>query len=305
MPRSAAAHRPSAGTSSDTRSEDMEDTGMAMLQKYGAGPDQIDAMGTKALRETFMIEGMFAPGQIAFAYTHFDRMIVGGAVPTDAPLSFGDGEDVGTPHFFDAREMGIANLGGAGWIEVDGIRHPMAPRSVLYVGRGTKAVTMGSDDACAPARFYMNSVPAGAEVPTRLITREQSKMVTFGEAARANKRDLRMYIHPEVAPSCLLLMGITDPDEGSVWNTMPPHLHERRMEAYCYFDMDASDRVMHFMGRPDNTRHLVLRDSDIVMSPAWSIHMGAGTGRYAFVWGMTGENQAYNDVAPVAISELR
>lgn len=278
---------------------------MAMLQKYGAGPDQIDRMTTKDLREAFMVEGMFVPGRISFAYTHFDRMIVGGAVPTEVPLDFGGGEDVGTPHFFDAREMGIANLGAAGWIEVDGTRHEMAPRSVLYVGRGTRQVRLGSDDGAWPARFYMNSVPAGADIPTRLITQEEAKMVTFGEAARSNRRDLRMYIHPEVSPSCLLLMGITDPEPGSAWNTMPPHLHERRMEAYCYFDMDDSDRVMHFMGRPDNTRHLVVADSDIVMSPAWSIHMGAGTGRYAFVWGMTGENQAYNDVAPVALSELR
>jgi len=278
---------------------------MGMLQKYGAGPEQIDRMTTQELRETFMVEGMFQPGRIGFAYTHFDRMIVGGAVPTDAPLSFGDGADVGTPHFFDAREMGIGNLGGAGWIEVDGTRYPMAPRSVLYVGRGSKAVTMGSDDPAAPAWFYMNSVPAGVEIPCTLITYEQSKMISMGDPAKSNVRKLRMYIHPEVTPSCLLLFGITDPEPGSVWNTMPPHLHERRMEAYCYFNMSDENRVMHFMGRPDTTRHMVVANGDIVMSPAWSIHMGAGTGPYSFVWGMTGENQAYNDVSPVAISELR
>ncbi|WP_164876169.1 5-dehydro-4-deoxy-D-glucuronate isomerase [Falsirhodobacter deserti] len=278
---------------------------MAMLQRYGAGPEQIDAMNTDALRDAFMVEGMFIPGTIAFAYTHFDRMIVGGAVPTEAPLSFGDGADVGTPLFFDAREMGIANLGGAGWIEVDGTRHALANRDVLYVGRGTRSVTLGSDIARAPARFYMNSVPAGADVPTRLITKTESKVLTLGDAAKCNVRNLAMYIHPEVAPSCLLLMGITDPAHGSVWNTMPPHLHERRMEAYCYFDLSAEDRVVHLMGRPDNTRHLIVGNSDVVLSPAWSIHMGAGTGPYAFVWGMTGENQAYGDVNPVAIAELR
>lgn len=278
---------------------------MGMLQKYGAGPDQIDGMTTAKLRDAFMVEAMFLPGQINFAYTHFDRMIVGGAVPTDTPLSFGDGADVGTLFFFDAREMGIANLGGPGWIEVDGTRHALGNRDVLYIGRGTKSVTMGADAADTPPHFYMNSVPAGADIPTRLITRAQSKVIELGDAAKSNKRSLAMYIHPEVAPSCLLLMGITDPDRGSIWNTMPPHLHERRMEAYCYFDLAAEDRVMHFMGRPDNTRHLVVADNDIIMSPAWSIHMGAGTGPYAFVWGMTGENQAYNDVSPVAISELR
>ena len=223
----------------------------------------------------------------------------------DAALSFGSGEDVGTALFFTAREMGIANLGGPGWIETDGTRHALAGRDVLYVGRGTRTVTMGSDDPAAPARFYMNSVPAQVDIPTRLITRAKAKVIELGEAARANVRSLAMYIHPEVAPSCLLLMGITDPAAGSVWNTMPPHLHERRMEAYCYFDLAPEDRVMHFMGRPDNTRHLVVADGDVVLSPAWSIHMGAGTGPYAFVWGMTGENQAYTDVDPVAIAELR
>lgn len=278
---------------------------MTMLQRYGAGPDQIDAMLTDDLRDNFMVEGLFQPGEIGFCYTHYDRMIVGAAVPTTQPLTFGDGADVGTPHFFDAREMGIANLGGAGWIDVDGTRHPLANRDVLYIGRGAKSVTLGSDDASAPARFYMNSVPAGADIANRLITRAESKPVEFGQADKANHRRLRMYIHPEVAPSCLLLMGITDLADGSVWNTMPPHLHERRMEAYCYFDLSDDNRVFHFMGRPDNTRHLVVADSDIVLSPSWSIHMGAGTGPYGFVWGMTGENQAYNDVDPVAIKDLR
>lgn len=278
---------------------------MTMQQRYGGGPAEIDGMTSDDLRATFMVERMFRPGEIVWAYTHFDRMIVGGATPTDTPLTFGDGAEVGTDLFFTAREMGIANLGGAGWVAVDGTRHALANRDVLYVGRGTRAVTLGSDDPAAPARFYMNSVPAQVDIPTRLITRAEAKVIELGEAARANLRSLAMYIHPEVAPSCLLLMGITDPAAGSVWNTMPPHLHERRMEAYCYFDLAPEDRVMHFMGRPDNTRHLVVADGDVVLSPAWSIHMGAGTGPYGFVWGMTGENQAYTDVDPVAIAELK
>lgn len=278
---------------------------MTMLQRYGANPGDIDGMNTARLRDTFMVETVFRPGEIVWAYTHFDRMIVGGAVPSGTPLGFGDGADVGTAHFFAAREMGIANLGGAGWVEVDGTRHALANRDVLYVGRGTQSVTMGSNDEASLARFYMNSVPAQADFPTRLIRKAEAKVIEMGEAERANVRSLAMYIHPEVAPSCLLLMGITDPAAGSVWNTMPPHLHERRMEAYCYFDLAPEDRVMHFMGRPENTRHLVVADGDVVLSPAWSIHMGAGTGPYGFVWGMTGENQAYTDVDPVAVSELR
>lgn len=278
---------------------------MPMMQRYGAGPDQIDGMKTQDLRDVFMTEGLHQPGQIQFAYTHFDRMIVGHAIPTDGDLSFGNGADVGTPLFFDAREMGIANLGGNGWINVDGTRYDVASRDTLYIGRGAQSVTMGSDDAENPAWFYMNSVPAGADHPTRLITQAEAKMVEFGTRDRGNFRQLRMYIHPEVAPSCLLLMGITDVPEGQVWNTQPPHLHERRMEAYCYVIPDAGDRVFHFMGRPDNTRHLVVANGDVVLSPAWSIHMGAGTGPYSFVWGMTGENQAYTDVDPVPVADLR
>ncbi|WP_363802324.1 5-deoxy-glucuronate isomerase [Mesorhizobium sp.] len=166
-------------------------------------------------------------------------------------------------------------------------------------------MTLASDDPERPAHFYMNSVPAGADIAHRLIAGSEAKPLVLGEEARANRRTLRMYIHPEVTPSCLLLMGITDLAPGSVWNTMPPHLHERRMEAYCYFDLAAEDRVVHLMGRPDNTRHLMVADGDVVLSPAWSIHMGAGTGPYAFVWGMTGENQAYTDVDPVAVKDLR
>ena len=154
-------------------------------------------------------------------------------------------------------------------------------------------------------RFYLNSVPAGADHPHRLITKAESKAVTMGDAAKSNVRTLRMYIHPEVSPSCLLLMGITDPAEGSAWNTMPPHTHVRRMEAYFYFDMSDEDRVMHFMGEPSNTRHLVVGSGDGVLSPAWSIHMGAGTGPYAFVWGMTGENQVYWEMDPVPVADLR
>ncbi|PAQ04869.1 5-dehydro-4-deoxy-D-glucuronate isomerase [Mesorhizobium temperatum] len=278
---------------------------MTMRVLFGAGPGEIDGYGTERLRAEFLVERLFESGRIAFAYTHVDRMIVGGACPTGEPLSFGDGADVGTPHLFTSREMGIANLGGAGTVSVDQQRFALANRDVLYVGRGAKQVTLESDSAAHPAWFYMNSVPAGADIKHRLIPKSEAKPLELGEERRANKRTLRMYIHPEVAPSCLLLMGITDLAAGSVWNTMPPHLHERRMEAYLYFDLAAEDRVIHLMGRPDNTRHLIVANGDCVISPAWSIHMGSGTGPYAFVWGMTGENQAYNDVSPVPVETLR
>lgn len=276
-----------------------------MRQIYGTGPRDLAGYDTARLRAEFLIEGLFRPGELDFAYTHIDRMIVGGACPTGMPLRFGGGEDVGTEFFLSAREMGIANLGGAGRITVDGQSFALANRDVLYVGRGGRDIMLESEDAQKPAWFYINSVPAGADIPHRLITRAEAKPLDLGEDRRANKRTLRMYIHPEVAPSCLLLMGITDLAPGSIWNTMPPHLHERRMEAYLYFDLAAADRVVHLMGRPDQTRHLMVANGDLVLSPAWSIHMGAGTGPYAFVWGMTGENQAYNDVNPVAVAELR
>jgi len=272
---------------------------------YGASPADIAAMDTERLRAEFLIETLFSPGELVFVYTHVDRMILGGAVPLDTPLAFDDGKEVGTDLFFTAREMGIANLGGAGSVTIDGTRYAVANRDIVYVGRGARSVTLASDDAARPARFYMNSVPAGADIPHRLITRAQGKALDLGDAARANRRRLVMYIHPEVAPSCLLLMGITDLAPGSVWNTMPPHLHERRMEAYCYFDLAEDDRVIHLMGRPDNTRHLIVANGNALISPAWSIHMGSGTGPYAFVWGMTGENQAYTDVDPVAVKDLR
>ena len=272
---------------------------------YGVSPADIPTMDTDRLRSEFLVEDLLAPGEINFVYTHVDRMILGGAVPQANPLSFGDGSDIGTELFFSAREMGVANLGDPGVVEIDGQRFAVANREIVYIGRGARSITLTSDDTAKPARFYMNSVPAGADIAHRLITRAEGKALDLGDAVRSNKRRLVMYIHPEVAPSCLLLMGITDLAPGSVWNTMPPHLHERRMEAYCYFDLSDDDRVIHLMGRPDQTRNLIVANGNAVLSPAWSIHMGAGTGPYAFVWGMTGENQAYNDASPVAIKELK
>jgi 4-deoxy-L-threo-5-hexosulose-uronate ketol-isomerase len=278
---------------------------MTMRVFYGAAPDDIAGYDTERLRDAFLVGDLFAPAAVRFAYTHVDRLILGGAVPVCEVLAFGAGEEIGTPYLLSAREMGVANLGGAGTVTVDGARFSLGNRDVLYIGRGAREIAMASVSPDAPARFYMNSVPAGADIPHRLITRAEAKPLDLGEARRANRRRLAMYIHPEVAPSCLLLMGITDLAEGSVWNTMPPHVHERRMEAYCYFDLAPEDRVIHLMGRPEATRHLLVRDGEAVLSPAWSIHMGAGTGPYAFVWGMTGENQEYGDVTPVALEELR
>ncbi|MBZ6075558.1 5-dehydro-4-deoxy-D-glucuronate isomerase [Microvirga puerhi] len=273
--------------------------------RYGAGPEKIGQLSTEELRSTFLIENVFPKDEARLVYTHIDRMILGGCSPVTSTVEIGDGTAIGTPHLLSYREMGIANLGGPGRIEADDQSFDLANRDVLYVGRGTKRLRMQSADPNNPACFYMTSVPSQVDIPNRLITKGQSKLLELGEERRANKRSLRMYIHPQVAPSALLLMGITDLAHGSVWNTMPPHLHERRMEAYVYFDMEAEDRVVHLMGRPDETRHLMVANGDAILSPAWSIHMGAGTGPYAFVWSMTGENQEYTDVDPVPVSTLR
>lgn len=278
---------------------------MTMKILYGAAPEDIKGYDTEKLRSAFLMTDLFVPDAANFTYTHVDRLLLGGAMPVSKSVTFGSGTEIGTSYLLSAREMGIANLGGTGTVTVDGRSFTLENRDVLYVGRGAREITMASLSGKTPARFYMNSVPAGADISHRLIKKAESKAIDLGDGRRSNKRRLAMYIHPEVTPSCLLLMGITDLAEGSVWNTMPPHLHERRMEAYCYFDMAAEDRIVHLMGRPEETRHLIVADGDAVLSPAWSIHMGAGTGPYAFVWGMTGENQEYNDVAPVALAELK
>ncbi|MET0527936.1 MAG: 5-dehydro-4-deoxy-D-glucuronate isomerase [Microvirga sp.] len=273
--------------------------------RYGAGPETIGTMSTEQLRSTFLIESLFAKDDVRLVYTHIDRMIVGGSMPVTKSVTFGEGKAIGTPHLLSYREVGIANLGGPGRIEVDGKSFDLDNRDILYVGRGAERLTLSSTDGANPARFYMTSVPSQVDYPNRLIKKSEAKLLELGEEKRSNKRSLRMYIHPEVAPSALLLMGITDPAPGSVWNTMPPHLHERRMEAYVYFDMAPEDRVIHLMGRPEETRNLIVADGEAILSPAWSIHMGAGTGPYAFVWSMTGENQEYTDVDPVPVSTLR
>ncbi len=278
---------------------------MTMKILYGAAPEDVKGYDTEKLRSAFLMTDLFVPDAVKFTYTHVDRLLLGGAMPVSKSVTFGGGTEIGTPYLLSAREMGIANLGGTGTVIVDGKTFTLENRDVLYLGRGAREITMASLSGKTPARFYMNSVPAGADIPHKLIKKAESKAIDLGDGRRSNKRRLAMYIHPEVTPSCLLLMGITDLAEGSVWNTMPPHLHERRMEAYCYFDMAAEDRIIHLMGRPEETRHLIVANGDAVLSPAWSIHMGAGTGPYAFVWGMTGENQEYNDVAPVALAELK
>lgn len=253
-------------------------------------------MDTAELRRGFVAENLFVPGQANLAYTNVDRAVVGGFVPTGAPLPLEVGREMACEAFHDRRESGVINLGGPGVITVDGTDYPMKNRECLYIGRGAKAVAFASDDASAPACFYLVSYPAHTAYPTTHAAVDQANTIRLGSLAESNSRTLRQYIRPGFIKSCQLVMGFTQLDEGSVWNTFPPHTHDRRTEVYCYFDLPKDGLVMHFLGEPEATRHVVLREKQVVLSPPWSVHCAAGTGAYTFVWAMGGENQDFDDM---------
>lgn len=253
-------------------------------------------MDTAELRRGFVAENLFVPGQANLAYTNVDRAVVGGFVPTGAPLPLEVGREMACEAFHDRRESGVINLGGPGVITVDGTAYPMKNRECLYIGRGAKVVAFASDDASAPACFYLVSYPAHTAYPTTHAAVDQANTIRLGSLAESNSRTLRQYIRPGFIKSCQLVMGFTQLDEGSVWNTFPPHTHDRRTEVYCYFDLPKDGLVMHFLGEPEATRHVVLREKQVVLSPPWSVHCAAGTGAYTFVWAMGGENQDFDDM---------
>lgn len=261
-------------------------------------------LDTEGLRGHFLVRELFVPGSLTMTYSHVDRMIVGAAMPAGAALDLPASKELGTDYFLQRREMGIINIGGAGAVVVDGVRYPLGPREALYLAMGSKAVSFQSDSAAAPAKFYYNSAPAHRAFQTRVITLAQAKRVELGTDAECNKRVINQLIHPSILETCQLVMGMTIFSEGSVWNTMPMHTHERRMEVYLYFDMPADRVVFHFMGKPDETRHIVVRNEEAVISPAWSVHSGVGTGAYTFIWGMAGENQTFTDMDVVSMSSL-
>ncbi len=262
-------------------------------------------MTTDELRQGFVLGDLFAPGQANLAYTNVDRAVVAGIVPTTSPLALEGGREMACEHFHDRRESGVLNLGAPGTIVVDGTAYPMKNRECLYIGRGAKAVTFASDDPAAPACFYLVSYPAHTAYPTTHATIEQANTIRLGSLAESNSRTLRQYIRPGFIKSCQLVMGFTQLDEGSVWNTFPPHTHDRRTEVYCYFDLPPNGLVMHFLGEPTATRHVVLREKQVVLSPPWSVHCAAGTAAYTFVWAMGGENQDFDDMDACAIGDFR
>jgi len=262
-------------------------------------------LDTEGLRSNFLIRDIFLPDRITMTYSHVDRMIAGGITPKAEKLALAATKELGTTYFLERREMGIINIGGPGTITVDGAKHAVGPRDGFYISMGSKEVTFSSEDPAKPAKYYFNSAPAHRACPTRLVTLAQAKHVEMGSAADCNKRVINQYIHPAVLETCQLVMGMTVFSEGSVWNTMPAHTHERRMEVYLYFDMPEDRLVFHLMGKPGETRHIVVRNEEAVISPSWSIHAGVGTGAYTFIWGMAGENQTFTDMDGVPMGALK
>lgn len=273
--------------------------------RYTHSPLDIRHYSTEELRREFLVEKVFVPGEISLTYTHNDRMIFGGVMPTEKPLEIVLSDALGVDYFLERREMGVINIGGPGKITIDGDADAMGKQDGYYIGKETRHVVFESEDAADPAKFYISSVPAHHKHPNVKISINDITPVETGEGKTMNKRKIFQYIHPNVCESCQLQMGYTILEEGSGWNTMPCHTHERRMEAYVYFDMESPNKVFHMMGKPDETKHLVVDNEQAVISPSWSIHSGVGTSNYSFIWAMCGENITYTDMDMVPMDELK
>jgi 4-deoxy-L-threo-5-hexosulose-uronate ketol-isomerase len=276
-----------------------------MTQRYAISPRETAAMNTQQLRENFLIEDVFVAGEIELVYTHYDRMIVGGATPTTEPLTLPCPENLKADFFLQRRELGILNTAAPGTVTVDGTVYELGNQDCLYVGKDAKEVVFASTDGNQPAKFYLLSAPAHHAYPTRRMTQAEATPVELGTPETANERTIYKYIYLEGIQSCQLVMGLTRLKPGSVWNTMPSHVHDRRMEAYLYFDLPENQRVLHMMGQPQETRPLWVSSGQAILSPPWSIHTGCGTSNYTFIWGMAGENLEYTDMDPVTIHDLR
>ncbi len=270
-----------------------------------ADPVRYSRMTAEERRRTFLLEGMFRPGVIEFAYVDLERTVIGSAVPTVGALRLETEPELRAEYLLERREMGVLNVGGAGSVTVDGNKLELGRLSCAYVGRGAREVSFASVDAEAPACFYLLSYPAHAALPTGMVRFEELEGLKLGAVETCNQRTIFKAIYQEGLKSCQLVMGFTLLEAGSNWNTMPPHTHMRRSEIYFYFDIDPAHRVIHLMGPPGETSHLVVADREVVVSPGWSIHAGVGTKHYGFCWGMGGENQAYDDMDAASIAELR
>ena len=277
--------------------------------RYSTGPNDVKRYTTEELRKEFLIENLYQPDTVQAVYSHVDRLVTLGIMPVTKVLPINDGIDVwanfGTNFFLERREVGVFNLGGAGWIEADGVRYELGFEDCLYITKGTKEVLFGSNDGNNPARFYAVSAPAHKVCKTTFISIADANKRPLGDVKTANKRVINQFIHPDVLETCQLSMGLTKLEEGSVWNSVPPHTHERRMEIYTYYNIPDDGIVLHLMGQPQQTRHLVMRNFDAVISPSWSIHAGCGTSNYTFIWAMGGENQAFDDMDNLKPTDLR
>lgn len=268
-------------------------------------PVAAKSFDTEQLRAHFLVETLFAPGMVNLTYSHYDRLIVGGAMPGSEALSLDAYRPTGTPTFLARREMVIVNVGGAGKVTAGGETYAVGHRDMLYLGKGSDPVTFASNDEAEAAKFYLLSAPAHKEIPARLVRIGDANRLDLGSQATSNERSIYQFIHPDVMETCQLVAGMTVLAPGSIWNTMPAHVHDRRSEAYLYFGLDENARVFHLMGEPDETRHLVVKNEQAILSPCWSIHSGAGTSNYTFVWAMAGDNVDYKDVDPVTMDMLR
>ncbi|MBO6092885.1 MAG: 5-dehydro-4-deoxy-D-glucuronate isomerase [Oscillospiraceae bacterium] len=277
--------------------------------RYAANPRDVKRYTTEELRNEFLIENLYQPDSVTAVYSHVDRMVTLGCMPVMETVSIDKGIDVwanfGTKFFLERREIGIFNIGGAGTVAVDGTIYELGYKDCLYITMGAKEVLFASKSAEKPAKFYMVSAPAHRSFETRLLKLADANKKPCGDAATSNKRVINQFIHPAVLKTCQLSMGMTVLESGSVWNTMPAHTHERRMEVYMYFEVPEDQVVFHMMGQGQETRHIVMKNEQAVISPSWSIHAGAGTSNYTFIWAMGGENQEFDDMDVIPITELK
>lgn len=266
---------------------------------------EVSTMTTGELRSNFLIESLMQADELKLVYTHYDRMIIGGTMPVSKTVTLPTYDTLKAKFFLERRELGIINVGGDGEVKVNGKVYDLSKLTCLYVGKGNEKISFKSKKKDNPAKFYLLSAPAHHVYPTKLMTKEKAMPVEMGAVATANQRTIYKYIHLAGIKSCQLVMGLTILKEGSVWNTMPTHVHDRRMEAYFYFDVPANQKVIHLMGDPAATKHLVVSNDEAIISPPWSIHSGCGTSNYGFIWGMGGENQDYADMDAVDINKLK
>lgn len=273
--------------------------------RFQNSPDEVKGMDTALLRTNFHVGELMQDDQLKLVYSHYDRVMIGGIKPVHQSVLLHNEAELRADYFLERRELGIINTGGAGSVTADGITYSLNKLDALYLGKGTKEVSFFSVNVVEPAIFFLLSAPAHHVYPNRSMTKEEASPVNMGETATSNQRTIYKYIHQDGIQSCQLVMGLTVLNHGSVWNSVPPHTHTRRMEVYFYFDIPEQHRVFHFMGRPTETRHLLMANHEAVISPPWSMHFGAGTSNYGFIWGMAGENYTFTDMDPVAITEIR